>query len=243
VAYAPAVGQESEGPTKGVAVLRGLRQHLTYANVVATLALLFAMTGGAIAAKHYLINSTRQINPKVLKVLKGKTGAAGPQGAAGPRGLAGSAGSPGIQGKEGERGPSDVYEVTLSEPTTSSEVPQTIELPPLPAGEYAIYGKGSISIGGNKAANARCELATNFSTAEDGEQYDLAIDALPETTSTERYITLNTQLTGVFTETGFVSLRCRMDNAGVMFGLTTNPPTRLIAVRVGSLHRSRKPAT
>jgi hypothetical protein len=46
------------------------RKRLTYANVAATLALVFSMTGGALAAKHYLINSTGQINPKVLKKLK-----------------------------------------------------------------------------------------------------------------------------------------------------------------------------
>ena len=63
-----------------------MRKHLTYANVAATLALVFAMTGGALAAKHYLINSTKQINPKVLKKLRGK---AGPRGAARVRGRAG----------------------------------------------------------------------------------------------------------------------------------------------------------
>ena len=58
-----------------------MRRHLNYANVIATLALVFAMSGGALAANHYLINSTKQINPKVLKKLKGnsqgKTGATG----------------------------------------------------------------------------------------------------------------------------------------------------------------------
>jgi hypothetical protein len=44
-----------------------MRRHLTYANVTATLALVFAMSGGALAAKHYLISSTNQIDPKVLK--------------------------------------------------------------------------------------------------------------------------------------------------------------------------------
>jgi hypothetical protein len=46
-----------------------MRRHLTYANVAATLALVFSMSGGALAAKHYLIDSTKQINPKVLKSL------------------------------------------------------------------------------------------------------------------------------------------------------------------------------
>jgi hypothetical protein len=46
-----------------------MRRHLTYANVTATLALVLAMSGGALAAKHYVINSTTEINPKVLKSL------------------------------------------------------------------------------------------------------------------------------------------------------------------------------
>jgi Collagen triple helix repeat (20 copies) len=83
------------------------RRHLNYANVVATLALVFAMSGGALAAKHYLINSTKQINPKVLKKLKGntgKTGPTGPTGLTGPTGPAGPAGKTGETGKPGETG-------------------------------------------------------------------------------------------------------------------------------------------
>ncbi len=49
-----------------------LRKHLGYANVTATLALFFAMSGGALAASHYLITSTRQIKPSVLSSLKGE---------------------------------------------------------------------------------------------------------------------------------------------------------------------------
>jgi hypothetical protein len=44
-----------------------MRRHINYANVVATLALVFAMSGGALAAKHYLVSSPKQISPKVLK--------------------------------------------------------------------------------------------------------------------------------------------------------------------------------
>jgi hypothetical protein len=78
------------------------RRHLNYANVVATLALVFAMSGGALAAKHYLINSTKQINPKVLKKLKGNTGKTGKTGATG---VAGAVGKEGPAGKQGEPGP------------------------------------------------------------------------------------------------------------------------------------------
>jgi hypothetical protein len=96
-------------------VVRSLRGHLSYANVVATLALLFAMSGGALAASHYLISSTKQISPKVLAKLKGRIGPPGPAGspgATGPTGLAGGtrtirglAGATGPAGSEGPEGP------------------------------------------------------------------------------------------------------------------------------------------
>ncbi len=63
-----------------------------------TLALVFAMTGGAYAAKKYLITNTKQISPSVLKQLKG---AKGPAGAAGANG---TNGAPGAQGAKGENG-------------------------------------------------------------------------------------------------------------------------------------------
>jgi hypothetical protein len=82
---------------------------MTYANVAATLALVFAMTGGAVAATHYLITSSKQISPKVLKELKapGKTGASGPAGspgAQGPQGLQGPSGAKGTNGTNGTKG-------------------------------------------------------------------------------------------------------------------------------------------
>jgi hypothetical protein len=78
-----------------------MRRHLTYSNLAATLALLFAMTGSAIAAKHYLISSTAQISPKVLKKLRGHPGPAGKQGPQGKEGAAGRQGAPGTPGLAG----------------------------------------------------------------------------------------------------------------------------------------------
>src|SRR2546423_15696216 len=88
--------------------LRWLRGRLNYANVAATLALFFAMTGGALAARHYLINSTKQINPKVLKKLRGRTGRTGATGKEGAVGKEGAPGKEGAQGKEGPQGPEGV---------------------------------------------------------------------------------------------------------------------------------------
>ncbi len=60
-----------------------MKRHLNYANVAATMALVFAMSGGAMATVHSL---------------------RGPRGVAGPRGLPGPMGPQGLQGLEGPQG-------------------------------------------------------------------------------------------------------------------------------------------
>jgi Collagen triple helix repeat (20 copies) len=74
------------------------------ASVVAVLALVFAMSGGAYAAKKYLITSTRQISPSVLKQLRGAAGKAGANGTAGAPGTPGAKGDTGAPGPKGETG-------------------------------------------------------------------------------------------------------------------------------------------
>ncbi len=86
-------------------MLSKTRQHLTYANVVVTLALVFAMSGGAYAASKYVITSTKQIKPSVLKQLQGKAGKTGPAGPVGAPGAAGPAGPKGDTGSTGGEGP------------------------------------------------------------------------------------------------------------------------------------------
>ena len=76
-------------------MFRALRKRLTYANIAMTLALVFAMAGGAYAAGKFVVTSTKQIKPSVLAQLKGKAGPAGPQGPQGPQGPAGTAGANG----------------------------------------------------------------------------------------------------------------------------------------------------
>jgi hypothetical protein len=59
-------------------------------NLVAWLALFVALGGTSLAASHYVISSTKQINPKVLKKLKGNRGPAGPTGSTGATGATGT---------------------------------------------------------------------------------------------------------------------------------------------------------
>ncbi len=81
-----------------------LRKHVRVspAGMIAMLALIFAMSGGAYAASKYVITTTKQIKPSVLKSLQGKTG---PAGAPGPAGPAGPGGAQGAQGPAGPAGP------------------------------------------------------------------------------------------------------------------------------------------
>ncbi|HEX3391719.1 MAG TPA: hypothetical protein VHS55_04090 [Solirubrobacteraceae bacterium] len=89
---------------EGMEMLSAVRKRLTWANVAMTLALVFAMSGGAFAASKFVITSTKQIKPSVLKQLQGKAGPAGPEGKAGTAGKEGVPGKEGAAGLSGEKG-------------------------------------------------------------------------------------------------------------------------------------------
>ena len=104
-------------------MIGSIRKRLSYANVGVTLALVFAMTGGAYAAGHYVITSTKQIKPSVLKQLQGKTGKAGKTGPAGTAGLAGPAGPTGPKGANGTNGAPGTNGTNGTSVTSSEENP------------------------------------------------------------------------------------------------------------------------
>lgn len=62
-------------------------------HAVAWLALFFSLAGTGLAASRYLITSTSQIKPNVLRSLRGTRGPEGPPGERGPPGFTGSPGS------------------------------------------------------------------------------------------------------------------------------------------------------
>lgn len=72
--------------------------------VIAMLALVLSLGGSAYAAKKYVLTSTSQVKPSVLKTLKGNAGRAGATGRTGTAGPAGPAGGKGDTGAKGEAG-------------------------------------------------------------------------------------------------------------------------------------------
>jgi hypothetical protein len=164
-----------------------MRHRLSYANVAATLALVFSMTGGALAAGHYLITSTKQISPKVLKKLTGAPGKTGPVGPAGAGGAAGAVGKEGAQGvpgtpgsagkagvagtegaegregpegPEGERGPSEAFTDHVASLAFSGTAGQTgnVASVSLPAGSYAILATLAVADTGVARDEVECAL-------------------------------------------------------------------------------------
>jgi Collagen triple helix repeat (20 copies) len=117
-----------------------IRKRFTYANVAMTLALVFAMSGGAYAAKKYLITSTKQISPKVLKTLKGKPGPAGAAGLAGAAGPAGPAGSVGAKGETGAAGKEGTAGKEGAKGTTGSAGSQGVAGTPGTPGAAGVNG-------------------------------------------------------------------------------------------------------
>jgi len=117
---------------------RAVRRPITYANVVATLALVLAMSGGAIAATRYLINSTRQINPHVLKQLRGAIGPRGLTGAIGPVGPQGVTGQIGTKGPKGEPGPDGFSALSTLPPGGSESGEIQVAGPGVPSGVVVV---------------------------------------------------------------------------------------------------------
>lgn len=176
--------------------MKPLRKHLTFANVIACLALFVALGGASYAATQLPRNSVGrgQIKKDAVTGAKvkdgslhvadfavgqlpagpeGRTGSQGPQGLPGPQGAQGGPGPRGERGAEGAlgeagpRGPSDAYYAFDNSPSVNEKA---VSLS-VPAGSYVI--DGSMSVASEDAAdfaNVLCFLASgNIVTGDIGE--------------------------------------------------------------------------
>jgi hypothetical protein len=110
-----------------------IKNRIGIPGVIAIIALVFAMAGGAYAAKGVIITKLSQIAPSVQKKLKGKTGPAGPtgpQGAQGPVGPQGPKGETGAPGKNGTNGTNGTNGIDGEDGVCSESLPECV----LPSG-------------------------------------------------------------------------------------------------------------
>jgi Collagen triple helix repeat (20 copies) len=87
-----------------MSLLGAMKRRVGAGGVLAVVALVLALSGGAYGAARVVIKSIDQISPKVRHQLRGAVGPRGPAGATGPAGPAGTAGSAGAQGVPGKDG-------------------------------------------------------------------------------------------------------------------------------------------
>lgn len=127
---------------------------------VLPVAFVLAGAGGALAASHYLITSTKQIAPRVLKQLHGARGAQGP---------AGSAGAMGPSGVTGES------EVTGTIVNLSASSPVGVSIATCPSGDLVLSGgwKGltvGVNISDNEPTTVNGQPAWAVTVALDPEE-------------------------------------------------------------------------
>jgi hypothetical protein len=132
---------------------------------------LFIALGGTASAAHFLITSTSQIKPSVLKKLRGKrgpagvkgaTGATGAAGAPGPAGAPGAPGKEGPTGKEGKEGPPGPTQLTKLEEFRGEEVeaePEEFE------SSFAFCPPGSRPVSGGFFEEGSAPITEQFSEA------------------------------------------------------------------------------
>jgi hypothetical protein len=109
----------------------GRRLRPSGAIIVAVLALVLSLGGTALAVKHYLITSTKQIKPTVLAKLRGHRG---------PRGPMGPPGQNGKNGTNGKNGAVAGYYANAAEADFTNQAAATVVTKTLPAGSFVVHG-------------------------------------------------------------------------------------------------------
>ena len=118
-----------------------LRERLTLPLALSGLALFFALAGTGIAARHYLITSTRQVSPRVLRQLQGRSGSPGRDGA-----------SAGL-----------VSTLSGNLALTNSNEPQpVVSITNVPAGAYVVNASTELNDTGTEGVSVRCEIAATL---------------------------------------------------------------------------------
>jgi hypothetical protein len=224
--------------------MRRIRGKLTYANVMATVAVFIALGGASYAAVKLPKNSVgvKQLKKEAVTPAKlseaSKITLTGPPGPTGPQGPRGDAGATGVSGEQGEKGdtgergepgpqgPSDGYFGEGSQTATPiNEVGGDFGAVNVTAGNYILTAVGRLTNNAAGTANAECFLRNKSGGVGPDVNVNLAADPDRKIVSTVWARTVSAP--AIFT------LHCN----------TTDPTSAVLvdevsiaAVRVGTLH-------
>ena len=228
---------------KYVRAMSGILDRLTYANVIATLALFVALGGVGYAATQLPKNSvgTNQLKKEAVTPVKlsqasksALTGAAGPVGPSGPTGAPGAPGERGLQGERGEKGdrgpegPSDGYvAVNLG----GGALEDSIEFGELkvPAGSYLISAIARLYSTGAGVSNANCFILNK--SGGNGEMMNINLSGL-----NDRKVVPMEWAQTIEAPTTY-AVRCGTTSGGSSVSVDE---THLSAIRVGTLHEEEE---
>jgi hypothetical protein len=216
-----------------------LRARLTYANVMATVAVFIALGGASYAAVNLPPNSVgtpqlknRAVTPPKLAAatiqrFRGETGLPGPTGPIGP---------PGPTGGPGPTGPSDAYidaQDGILELSSFESRTKVAELA-LPAGSYIFFGKLYADNEDATLQRVDCEIADPAGALIDYTKLWLSPTSTEDTDNTDLgTIALTAALT--LNTPGTVTMRCGF-GAGTAVPHISVASRRLVAIKVGALH-------
>jgi hypothetical protein len=199
-------------------MFNGLRQRLTYANVVSTLCLFILLGGSAYAVTRLSANSvgTRQIKNRAVTLVK-----------IAPRAQRSLRGHRGPTGRDGAQGPSDVYIDGVSAANLSSS-PINAGTLNLPAGNYLLQAKVDV-FGGAVAGDVQCGIGSTLATTQNsGGTLDSGNEAPAQNRGA--VITLTTFVRSVVPYRAV--LGCRQPNGS---GATIDD-SRITAIRTSAVH-------
>lgn len=169
-----------------------VRRHLTYANVVASLAFFLALGGAAFAATQLPRNSvgTGQLKPgavtagkiakKTRNQLRGDRGPQGPQGPTGKTGKTGAKGATGAAGAKGATGADGTgpaFEVYAS----NKSIPGPIVAQTLAAGSYVLSANVTVTSAAPGVSLVVCTLAGSGemkASVEEGRSATLSVSVV-----------------------------------------------------------------
>lgn len=189
-----------------------LRRHLTYANVVASLALFLALGGAAFAATQLPRNSvgTGQLKPEAvtagkiakktrnqLQGARGAAGPAGPQGKTGAKGATGARGGTGATGARGATGAAGTDGTGPAFEVFGSAKPIGVTSTPILAQNL---GAGAYVVSADVTVESALETEVTCNLSGGGEAKGFAEPGVPDT--------LSLSVTRTFPAAGAESLTC-----------------------------------